>query len=263
MTFFICDDLPVNPDIDNCVSDHAICMTFDHKIITLNCMVKCRFNATRNFFNNGFGISDESIEEYQNRLVRLIHKLQTKITFNTDFICLQECPEAEEPLMFFLQQLDVLLPDFRAHSNNGNIVLSRKNVPTDIINISHLDTKSKLLAFLSNDTLYVNVHLSWKPKGEDSKEIEQLRNIIHNTVTNKIIFVGDFNREDHTIPDSMTHTIGIHEFVKLLCDGYSYDLYTTNKHTNFTLQDNILVFTTSDYYLNISKCFDDRRPIPT
>lgn len=85
------------------------------------------------------------------------------------------------------------------------------------------------MAFKTNQGLYVNVHLSWKPNGEDGISIEK----------------------DHTIPDSMTHTIGIHEFAKMLCEGYSYNLHTTNQNTNFTLQDGVLVFTTSDYYLEL------------
>lgn len=244
--------VPTASDIDTCISDHGLCMTSDSKLISQNCMVKCKFNAKRNSFNNGFGISEESDEQYQKRLARLVQQLKQNITDDTIILCLQEIPEADPHLAFFINQLNVHLPAFSVYTNNENGVLIRTSVPHQEVHITST-TRSKLMAFIVNDIMFVNVHLAWKPKGEDAADLEQLRNIIKNATTTKVVFVGDFNREDHTIEGSMTHTIGIHEFSKLLCENYTYNLYTTNQSTNFTLQDGVLVFTTSDYYLEIDK----------
>ena len=188
------------------------------RVLSWNILFRMCFHQEREYFNNGFGCSNESESYYQNRLMHIMtHIARAAKRENMPFICLQECPSGQ----YFKAQLETLStnsPYVALRGDRNNLVTlydANQYAVDEALTVSAQSTelfgglKERIIAsvFLQKVTkkkiLLINVHAKFnKPVVND---IEHFYLKMKALGVDDLLLVGDFNRDLTSASD--THSL--------------------------------------------------------
>jgi hypothetical protein len=252
------------------LSDHIPFFASNNGIslFSWNILTQMKFNETYKYFNNGFSCSNESDEQYKNRLLlianQIYHEHRNK---NFNFICLQECPREKVLSNLFLAKIIDQLINYKAErfsnieANYHLITLYDSSLyqVEQVLTEMLLETKlnqgleGRILPLVfrhkqsGKNSCIVNVHANF---GREIKnDILALYGKAKKHNIEEIIFLGDFNRDLTSSTDDSQHDIAIaldsdHRlnnslYVKSLCQSYlTYDL--EEKNISYETRDGVI-----------------------
>ncbi len=200
------------------LSDHMpfLVKSNDLQLLGWNMLCQMQFNKQWKYFNNGFECSQETPDEYRNRLSHVAGQLGIAVKqAKLSFICLQECPETQE-------LRDVFITELKHQDNLKNLGIEYYNNDADeyylitlydasnytldaalteqikAVSLNEgLNTRILPLVFLNNATketvLVVNVHGNFGK--EIKKDLQALFDATKKLNIMQMVLLGDFNRD--------------------------------------------------------------------
>lgn len=216
------------------------------------------------FINNGFGIKQESDDEYRERLLRIFARIrQAQQETNADIILLQEYMEPWQEIID-APRLAEIFEGFTYTRASKNVTLVKQSLNPTTINLRLSFTSknsNRIIATVVKGGVVINQHSAWQSKeAERSKSdvINDLNAVLAhvgaelNSVENiPVLIAGDWNREDYDLVDEQ-RTMSIDDFAKQLklkdMQLAKPGVYTNLRYLkNSTGELTTSVLTTSDY----------------
>jgi len=204
------------------LSDHMpiTASSDDFTVISWNIMYQMQFNEKHQFFNNGFGVYNETDIEYENRLKHIASRINklAETNNNTDFICLQECPKTQEATELLINSMKAknslkaynyipyrgeysnlhLVTFYNLNKYKFSIQKSKKFAEIEYVKLQEgfFDRVLPLVLEdkISKETvLIVNVHANFFK--EIHNDLKAIYSYASQANIDNMIFIGDFNRD--------------------------------------------------------------------
>eukprot|EP00929_Paragymnodinium_shiwhaense_P121427 TRINITY_DN93657_c0_g1_i1.p1 TRINITY_DN93657_c0_g1~~TRINITY_DN93657_c0_g1_i1.p1 ORF type:complete len:346 (-),score=30.59 TRINITY_DN93657_c0_g1_i1:170-1060(-) len=180
-------------------------------VVSWNIAFQYGYNAQRGYYNNGYGIRNESNDEYISRLRRISKQVRTHAEmYEPQAIFLQECADSYKfGFGELAKEAKRHLGGLGYHIHSDGEFLTAVKASSVVVQLPALERQQgKLYVVYSEalDAVFVNVHLLWDRQGSESekKSREAVETVLSHLRTEypdaAILLAGDTNRVPGALP---------------------------------------------------------------